>query len=370
MAEILVSGYYGFTNAGDEAILAGMIRAIRDLAPETTFTVISGKAAYTRKLHGVQAVSRGDFKNIWRAMGRADLFISGGGTLLQDVTSSKSLPYYLGLMTMAKLRFKPVMLYAQGAGPVKRPLGRTLIPVVVNGVDQITVRDPEAAETFRRLGVRRPPLAVTADPALALGPADPEVGAGLLTEAGVDLTRPVIGVSVRPWKQGEEPMEPQLARALDQLARQAGAQVVFIPMQQRGTVDADAAAAVAQGMESPAVIARGDYTYSQVQAMIARCDLLVGMRYHALVFAAMNGVPLVGLSYDPKNDAFLRLLGETAAGSTDRLDVEAVVRAGKAALGDSKAVRDRLRRKVAELTPLACRNAQLAVDLLKRRESR
>ena len=79
MANILVSGYYGFHNAGDEAILAGMIRAVRDLEPDARFTVISGTAAQTRSMHGVNAISRGDFKSIWRAMGRADLFVSGGG---------------------------------------------------------------------------------------------------------------------------------------------------------------------------------------------------------------------------------------------------------------------------------------------------
>ncbi|HYG57484.1 MAG TPA: polysaccharide pyruvyl transferase CsaB [Symbiobacteriaceae bacterium] len=368
MAEILVSGYYGFYNAGDEAILAGMIRAVREVAPETTFTVVSGKAAYTRSLHGVAAVSRGDFKNIWRAMGRADLFISGGGTLLQDVTSSKSLSYYLGLITMAKLRLKPVMIYAQGAGPVRRPLGRTLIPVIANGVDLITVRDPESAETLRHLGVVRPPLSVTADSALALGPSDPEWGASLLREAGVDPGRPVIGVSVRQWKQGEAPMQPPLARALDQLAREAGAQVVFIPMQE--PADIEAATAVSQHMEMPVVVAQGRYTYAQVMAMIAGCNLLVGMRYHALVFAAMNGVPLVGLSYDPKNDAFLRLIGETAAGTTQHLEVEAILRAGRRALSEAIPIRQRLLEKMAELTPLSRHNATLVADLLKRRGSR
>lgn len=364
MAEILVSGYYGFYNAGDEAILAGMIRAVRELAPDTVFTVISGKAAYTRNLHGVTAISRGDYKQIWQAMGRADLFISGGGTLLQDITSSKSLSYYLGLMTMAKLRRRPVMIYAQGAGPVHRPAGRVLIPAVVNGVDLVTTRDPESATTLRQLGVFRPKIEVTADPALSLGPSDPEWGGRLLAEAGADLARPLIGVSVRPWSLGE-PMAPGLAKALDQLARETGAQIVFIPMQP--VKDMEAAQQVATLMETPAVIARGDYNYTHAQAMVARCDLLIGLRYHALVFAAMNAVPLVGLSYDPKNDAFLRLIGETAAGSDRRLDPDAVVQAGRRALAEAPAVKQRLAAKMADLTPLSRRNAQLVVELLKRR---
>lgn len=366
MLEILVSGYYGFHNAGDEAILAGMIRAVREIEPEARFTVISGTAARTRAVHGVEAISRGDFRRIWRAAGRADLLISGGGSLLQDITSTKSLAYYLGIMSMAKLRGKPVMMYAQGVGPIGRPVSKALIPTVVNGVDLITVRDAESGDTLRKLHVSRPRLLVTADAALALGPSDPEQGEALLKAAGADVTRPLIGVSVRPWKLGEKHVEPELAAALDTLARETGAQVVFLPMQQPH--DVEASKLVAGQMQTPAVIPTGDLGYADLKAMIARCDLLIGLRYHALVFAAMNAVPLVGLSYDPKNDSFLRLIGESAAGTTHSLDAGTVVAAARRALSESRAFRQRLTDRMSDLTPLSRQNARLAVELAKKRK--
>lgn len=364
MAEILVSGYYGFYNAGDEAILGGMIRSIHDLDPSVRFTVISGKAAYTRAVHKVEAVSRGDFRKIWAAAGRADLVISGGGSLLQDVTSAKSIPYYLGIITMGKLHRKPVMFYAQGVGPVTGVVGRSLIPLVANRVDRITVRDEESAQTMGRLRVSRPPITVTADPALALGPSDPDWGATFLREAGVNLSRPLIGVSVRPW-QTARPWEPALASSLDQLAKETGAQIVFLPMQQ--VKDGAAAAGVIGRMTTPAIAVQGDHTYVHTMAMMACCDLVIGMRYHALVFAAMNNVPLVGLSYDPKNDSFLRLIGEQAAATTEDLQADAVLTAARRALTDSAAIKERLRRKMAELTPRSRQNAQLALELLQER---
>lgn len=369
MAEILVFGYYGFHNAGDEAILAGMLQALRELAPDLSITVVSGTAAETRAMHGVKAVSRGAVRQIWQAIGRADLVICGGGSLLQDVTSSRSLTYYLGLVALAKARSKPVLFYAQGIGPISGVVGRSLIPLIVNTVDAITVRDRESAETLRRLGVRRPPVTVTADPALGLGPTDPGRGAELLAAAGVDLSRPVIGVSVRPWKQWERQLEPVLARALDALIQETGAQVAFLPMQQQST-DTEAANVVTRLMKEPAVVLEGPYSHEQLQTLIARCDLLIGMRYHALVFAAMNGVPLVGLSYDPKNDAFLRMIGEKAAGSTGRLNTGLLTDAARRALAEAPAFRERLLQRMAELTPLSRKNAQLAVDLLKRRDRR
>lgn len=365
MAEVFVSGYYGDKNAGDEAILAGMIKAIRELEPETTFTVISKKAAYTRALHQVGAVSRNDFKHTWQAGARADLILSGGGSLLQDVTSTKSLVYYLGIMTMGKLLGKPVMLCAQGIGPINRAVSRALTPLVVNGVDQITVRDPESAATLRRLGVFRPPVSVTADAALALGPSDPERGASLLRAAGVDPDRPVLGVSVRPWRVDGPAWEQQLPLALDALAMETGGQVVFVPMQV--AADVPVAQRIAAAMTRPAVVLNGELEHDEVRAIFARCDLVVGLRFHALVFAAMNGVPLVGLSYDPKNDSFLRSIGEEAAGRTSHIDPDALVAAGRRALSEAPAVRARLLSKVAELTDLSRKNAELAVQLLRQR---
>jgi len=366
MAEFLVSGYYGDHNSGDEAILAGMIKAIRELDPEARFTVISKTAANTRAVHGVAAVSRNDFKHTWSAAAQADLIISGGGSLLQDVTSTKSLLYYLGIMSMGKIQGKPVMMYAQGVGPIIRATSRAMLPLVVGNLDAITLRDQESAHTLEQLGVRSVRCEVTADSALALGPADPERGAALLRAQGVALDRPVLGVSVRTWRT-DRPWEPELARALDRLAAEIGAQVAFIPMQIHR--DVQAAEVVASLMQHPAAVVRGDFTYADVHAMIARCDLLVGMRYHALVFAAMNGVPLVGLSYDPKNDSFLRMIGQQAAGSMNGLQAGQVVALTLEAWGQAGLLRQRLLRRVADLAPLSRRNAQIAVELVRRRGS-
>jgi polysaccharide pyruvyl transferase CsaB len=366
VGEILVSGYYGFRNAGDEAILGGLITAVRALDPSVRFTVISGKAAHTRALHGVEAISRGDFKKIWAEMARSHLLISGGGSLLQDVTSLKTIPYYLGVASMAKLRGLPVMFYAQGIGPVTRLVGRGLVPLVGNWIDHITVRDEDSARRLRQMGVFRPPIEVTADAALALGPADPEMGRRLLAEHGVKLDgRPIIGVSIRPWKYVHAQVEQALAQGLDELAERLGATILFIPMQQPH--DVAVSRATSAMMKSRPVVLEGDFTYRQIQAVIGCCDLLIGMRYHALVFAAMAGTPLVGLSYDPKNDSFLRLLGQEAVGTAQRLNASDLTAAAHEMLAGASAVRQRYRAVMERLTPLSHRNARIVMELLEAR---
>lgn len=361
MTRILLSGYYGFNNVGDEAILAGIVQAFRELDPAVAFTVVSGTRRQTAERYGVEAVSRGDAGAIWRALGEADLVLSGGGSLLQDVTSLKSLSYYLAILTMAKLRRKPAMIYAQGIGPVRGSVGRTLIRQVCNRLDAITVRDRESAALLARLGVRRPPTDVTADAALVLGAGDPDVGRFILREAGAPAQGPLIGVSIRAWKAGDSRFVPALAGSLDSLARKSGGHAVFFPMQVPG--DIQAAGAVRAQMEQASTLLSGPFTYQQVLGLTAAFDLVVALRYHALVFAAMSGTPLVGLSYDPKNDSFLRLIGQGVAGTTDYLDPAEVVEAGLRALAHTPVARAALVSRMAELGALSRQNARIALDL-------
>ena len=181
---IAVSGYYGFKNAGDDAILMAMVATIRALAPGAEITVFSSSPVETRQLYGVRAVNRWNPLGIIWTLLRSDLLLSGGGGLLQDVTGVRSICYYLVVVLLALVVGKPVVYYAQGVGPVRTRFGRWLTRVVSNRVDLITIRDQASRDDFLAMGVNRPPLVVTADPVLALNPAQLDIadGAELLAE--------------------------------------------------------------------------------------------------------------------------------------------------------------------------------------------
>lgn len=369
MAEILVSGYYGFSNAGDEAILGGIITACRAIDPSVRFTVISSKVVRTRAVHGVEAVSRGDVRAILKAMSRADLLLSGGGSLLQDVTGMKSIPYYLGVTTLGKLRGLPVMFYAHGVGPVRRLISRTLIAILGGlAVDQATVRDEESAAELRQLGLSRKPITVTADPALALSIPSREAGMTILSQLGIEPHGPLIGVAIRPWKHADTRMLAALAQALDEVAAETGGTILFVPMQY--PQDVAAAREVAALMRHTPMLFEGNVPYNDIQAVIAACDLVVGMRYHSLVFAAMAGVPTVGLSYDQKNDNFLRLLEQRAVGTPKDLDATRLKTAILESLANRGAIAARYRQVMERLVPLAHRNAAIAWELMQRWQSK
>lgn len=122
------------------------------------------------------------------------------------------------------------MLFAQGIGPIRAKWARKLTSLVCNEADLITVRDSESAAELIEMGVKPEKITVTADSVLSLNPVTKECGQYLLQEAGVDLTKPVIGISVRPWS-GDSQCFQVLAEAASKLQQSYGAQLILLPLQ-------------------------------------------------------------------------------------------------------------------------------------------
>ena len=127
MSKIVISGYYGFANAGDEAMLTAIIKALRSTEKTVELTVISGNPPATAARHKVNSLHRFSFCKIFAALMDCDLLLSGGGSLLQDVTSKRSLLYYLFILALGLLLKKKVMLFGQGIGPIHNRLMRRQI---------------------------------------------------------------------------------------------------------------------------------------------------------------------------------------------------------------------------------------------------
>lgn len=364
MSEVVVSGYYGFGNAGDEAMLAAMIEALTDLEPNIHITVLSGNPEDTRRRHGVDAVYRLNYPDIIQALSRSDLLISGGGSLLQDVTSDRSLYYYLSIMMLAKKLGKPVMLYAQGIGPVRGKLAKNAMRYIGNMVDLISVRDDGSRLELASLGVTKPPLHVTADSVLAMHPVDKQIGRAILRKSGLEGAAPLFGFSLREWKDWKH-YKDVLAQAADKMVETYGARIVFIPMQYPD--DLAVARKVAERMNYPCVVLDEEYTTGEMLSLTGNLDLLVGIRLHALIFAAVMHIPMIGVSYDPKVDRFLETIGERHVGTLQNVTVGAIMEKVEALLGEGGLKSKRIRiEKINALRDKACYNAELALELIRK----
>jgi polysaccharide pyruvyl transferase CsaB len=325
-ATVVISGYYGFGNSGDEAVLQSIVIALRDEADKLGFKiepiVLSNDPAETSRMYGVRAVHRLKPHHLLRAIWKCDGVISGGGSLLQDVTGIGSIPYYLAVVGMAQWLGKPTFVYSQGIGPVNRKSFYPWIRRVLGRCRYLSVRDEESAELLERMRIERGRIHVVPDPVMGL----PLRGARAL-EGGGSEERPLIGVSVRFWNEDRSELDG-LAAALADIRARRDVRIRFLPFHLPS--DAEASRYVIGRMGLPAddknvEIVENAAHPQDMLAEVGACRLLVGMRLHSLIYAASQLVPMIGISYDPKIDQFLRRLRMTAAASTSRFSREAVV---------------------------------------------
>ena len=353
---ILISGYYGFSNTGDEAVLSAIIAGLKPFDVE--ITVLSASPEETAKTHGVRALPR--TSGAARAIRECDLFISGGGSLIQDATSFRSLAYYLSLIALAKFYRRKVMVLGQGIGPLRRGVSRRLARRALNGVDLITVRDAQSADLLKELGVSGPPVHVTADPTFLLQPCTSDESAKLLAEAGIGEGEDVIAIALREWPESPE-IERAASEALVAVSAKLPAKLLLVAM--HAPDDMILADRVKQAV-NVAVVQPREWTANELLGVLGNCRLVVGMRLHALIFSAAVGVPFLGIEYDPKVANFLAatcqssMTLEEAASSC--LLAEKVLRAWD--------VREILASRLAELVPAmrdaAAENFRLAGELL------
>lgn len=338
--QFLISGYYGYDNAGDEAVLAAILEQVSNLAPGAAFVVTSGAPRQTERLHAgekysLRAVARDDFKTLWRELRECDLFISGGGSLLQDATSLRNIIYYIGLIRMAQFARKPAMVYAQGIGPLTRKLSQQLTSGALQheGTKALIVRDPESKALLERIGVRRE-IEITADPVWALTPGqEMEKGQSTSSQSTFgESTFPRNGsqrwmVSLRSWLDATTPdSEAVLLRAIREAAKRENATLRFLTMQP----ERDRALIESLGVAPEEIFDTSALSPRAVMRLTKECDLMIAMRLHALIFAAAQGVPCLAISYDPKVSSLAKMMGapvivNASASELDKLQKAAAI---------------------------------------------
>lgn len=309
---ILVSGYYGFGNAGDDSIAAALVAGIRACAPDMPITFLCKDTKNSAKKYGVRAVPRFNIPAVLREMRTARLLISGGGNLLQNTTSARSLFYYTTIIRLAKRRGLRVFVLGNGLGPIlgekyERDVAKTLALA-----DRITLREPQSLDYAASLGIPRDRLTLSADPALLLTPADARRVDYILKNVG---NVPHFAVSLRSFATlrseevdgaDEDSFAATFAAEVDAIAARTGAKPLYILMQSsrdRALTEKVNAAAAVKGE------ILGGLTAREIMGVLGRCEFVISMRLHLLIYAVAVGKPPLGISYDPKIDAMMRYMG-------------------------------------------------------------
>lgn len=411
----LISGYYGEKNAGDEAILAGILQEISRRDPEARFAVLSFDPGDTLRRHGADhdlaalSTSLRSPGPLLEAMRSAHLLISGGGSFLHEADFElhgrsflfregklRPVPYFLSIVLMARSRRLPVMWYAQGLGPLHTRSARLAVARAASLSQAVTWRDPDSARLAYEIGVRAPVQMVVPDPAYGLAPASREAARAELARAGVDPGVRLLAVCPRPWL-GRTGYLDALGDAMEEAADVLGLEILLVPFHEVQDPPVCETLAARPGLAGRARVLPPVASPALLAAVLGEAELVVAMRLHSGILAAIAGVPAVVVDYDPKTRAFAAQTGQRAwTVHVDRLEVpvdlpgrapgpagpaaesawgevgpRAVRGSGAAALveaitataADLPARRAALARRVAPLRAEAGRTARLAVQL-------
>ena len=332
---VVICGAYGHGNSGDEAILEAIVGQMRSIDKYMPITVMSRKPSETRILRGVDSIYRFNYPKFRRVMGASKLYVNGGGSLIQNVTSRRSLRYYLYTIKSAKDLGCRVIMYGCGIGPVRLAADiRRAANVINENVDIITLREPNSLEELKRFGIDKPEIILSSDPALDLPSAEDWEVDAFLNANGLDPQGRYICFALRKW-QGFDERAPDFANAAKYAYNQLGLIPVFISINHLDDLRAASQVTDAMG-DTPYHIISSPMSSGMTIGVMGRMRAVVSMRLHGLIFAAGQGVPLVGVSYDPKVTAFLEYIGSGPCMSLYDAQSEALIPAINAAVCKSE----------------------------------
>lgn len=359
---IIVSGYYGFDNLGDEAILEEIVSELKRLTSPQNIIILSANPGKTASQYGVRSELRTDFVLLSQLCQQARLFISGGGGLFQNTKSLGSILFYALQIFVAKAKGANVMIYAQGIGPLRGKIAEWITRRAFQLSNAICVRDSGSKAMLDRWGVED--ASQTADPVWCLE--SQRLPESVESQINNIHASKLIGLSLRTSHNLSEAHLDALVKALKSSLPET-AHILLLPLQMNQDKELleqfgekwRAAGGAGTLLDTSAL-----QFPSQWISLFGRCKLVVAMRLHAVIMALKAGIAVAGIAYDPKVEHVLAefeqpilILAKDAPGNdwTQLL---------KSAVQDSERLSHKAMRKAEGAKKLACQNFQMLDRIL------
>ncbi len=309
-SQITLCGAYGKGNSGDDAILRAIVSEMRQIDENIPLCVMSRSPLDTKLDYLTNSIFTFNVFKFAKAFKKSKIYINGGGSLIQDVTSSRSLYFYLFTLSLAKKFGAKVIMYGCGIGPVNGSFNRKLATKVINkNVDVITLRDEISKDELDRLGVTSPKIIISADPTLIITPQNDDEVLSVLRDANVPENKKYLGIGVRNWKNFDN-ICSEVAKSIDYAYKKHNLIPVFLPIEYPN--DLEPSKKIASQVNSPYHIIDVKQKTETTIGLFSKMDLVLGMRLHSLIFSVSGGVPVIGMSYDIKVDGFLKYISENS----------------------------------------------------------
>ena len=341
--DVALSGYYGFGNLGDESLLDIIASSVSREVPGVKITAFTKSPKKDARRTGLNCVSRFNLFSVPSELKHAKLLISGGGSLLQDATSRRSLKYYAGVIRLAERVGCRVCVLANGIGPISDERNKKITASVIEKADYVSVRDEDSKAELVSLGVPADKIAVTADPAFLIGACKSERVQELLSALSLEGKK-FFSVSLRPFT--DPSVFEKIAAACRAIRDKYSLMPLIIPMQNSRDLDIcrEFACSVGGAVYVPE-------SASELIGILSSSEFLIGMRLHSVIFAAAAAVPVIGLSYDPKVRSMMSALSqECCIDLKSEPDIEVkIVLMSDMIVRDSSAIREKLSERAAEM---------------------
>ena len=278
MVKAVISGYYGYKNFGDETILSVLLEHLKTINVDSV--ILSGDVNYTKSVHNIDAVNRFDIKNVLKIIKNSDVLISGGGSLLQDVTSLKSLVYYAFVIALAILYRKKVIIFAQGIGPLKSKLSKLIVRFLLKYTAYVSVRDEESLSLLENWGIDAD---LVCDPVYSISVSD-------------SVKEDAVGVQLRDFSTMNLNLLQKLAMFIN--AKFSDKKIEIFSLQY--VQDYELALRFQNMLKNinPKIVT--EIVTDDIINKISKLKYMIGMRYHALLIAIKSGVKTCAINYDIK----------------------------------------------------------------------
>ena len=382
--KILIIGWFGAGNIGDEAILLSELHAMRERISDAEFHILSFDPERTQRLvSGLQQVVkiigvgskhkflRTDFRGLWHSLTTVDMVVIGGGGIFQDIYNHYPIPFFTLMVVLSKLLSKRVVIHSVGIGPIRTWIGKRLTRFASNLADSVTVRDHESKYMLASIGVNKD-IGISSDPVFLLEPVKSEKVKGLL--ASNDLTSGLkIGVCIQDLLSWSNENKMALAEALDRTISEMGAKVVFIPFgsyrdgwfskDSSDTVDLSSARRLAAMMNERAIIIAEELDPQELLSFIGELDIIISMRLHGIIMGISQSIPVIGLTYkqETKITNLMKWIGQGEnLFFVDELNRENILNHIEAILSHKEHLKLSLRKKKSVLA----KRAEIAIESL------
>lgn len=363
--EIIMSGYYGFGNLGDDSLLQQIVNSIRTLNPDSKITVLSKTPKKTAKTYGVKAINRFNFLTIINEMKHAGLLINGGGNLLQNKTSNRSLIYYIFIMKLAKRYGLKLMLYASGIGPLYGEKYKRMTKNILNEADIITLRENLSMDEICQLGVETKNISVTCDPAFYIQCADENWVKYIMYREGLSLNKKYFLIAPRNIKDHHKnfpsDFTQRIIEACSQVSKKYKLDIIIVPLQPRD--DMSFCKKIAQRTGGKII---SGLNAAELAGLSKHMEFVASVRLHMLIYAISASVPVLAIDYDPKVTALFERMNLPYIIDAEHFTPGKFVDMSGALMNNNERVRVTLDEWVKNFRNLSLTDARLVIELLKK----